>query len=203
MAEGDNFLDLPEGAAAAGVRDLDKGECLFRQGDPSQALFRVISGRLSMVRHLQDGRRVTLHVARPGEGLAEAALFSPVYHCDAVADRRSRVAVHSRRAVLDALEADPAAALRFMAGLARQVMSLRSRLELRNVRPARERVLCYLLLAADGATGRVRFDGPLKDAAGEVGLTPEAFYRALAELERRGEIERRGRTIQVVPSRKT
>src|SRR5947207_9585664 len=74
-------------------RDLVAGATLFRQGDPATAVFVIERGRLAMVRHTPDGRRVTLFTAGAGESFAEAALFSEVYHCDAVAEIPSRVTV--------------------------------------------------------------------------------------------------------------
>ena len=72
------------------------------------------------------------------------------------------------------------------------------RIELRSIRSARERVWQMLLLAAarDGPT--VSFDRPLKDIAAQIGLTHEAFYRALAALQRTGRIRRRGRRIDLL-----
>ena len=66
------------------------------------------------------------------------------------------------------------AAQAFAATLARQVMNLRTRIEQRNIRSARERVRHYLALNA-GADGRtVELTGTLKDIAAELGLTHEA-----------------------------
>ena len=82
-----------------------------------------------------------------------------------------------------------------MALLAREIMRLRTRLEQRNIRSARERVLHFLALDA-GADGRtVRLRRTLKELAAELGLTHEAFYRALADLAADGEIERRKNKI--------
>jgi CRP/FNR family transcriptional regulator, dissimilatory nitrate respiration regulator len=133
---------------------------------------------------------VVLHTARAGELIAEAALFSDSYHCDAVADIASRIRVLSKPELLQAFRADADAALRFMAVLARQVMALRTRLELRSIRSARERLLQHLLLAA-GAEGRtLRLEGTLMDLAAELGMTHEALYRGLAELEAEGLVAR-------------
>lgn len=52
-----------------------------------------------------------------------------------------------------------------------------------------------LLLAAGGQANTVIFDRPLKDIAAEIGLTHEAFYRALAALEADGAIRRARRRI--------
>jgi CRP-like cAMP-binding protein len=49
---------------------------------------------------------------------------------------------------MDALRTDPALAEAFMARLARQLQELRARMELRNIRSARVRVLQYLRLCA-------------------------------------------------------
>lgn len=40
----------------------------------------------------------------------------------------------------------------------------------------------------------VEIDGTLKDLASEIGLTHEALYRALHDLEAEGQIARRGRS---------
>ena len=180
---------------AAERKAVPAGGYLFRQGDKVGAVFVVETGRLALVRDAADGRRLMLHVARPGDSLAEAALFATAYHCDALAEIASRVAVLPKSALAMALAREPDLAREVMARLARQVQALRARLELRNVRSARERVLQMLLLAAGGQANTVIFDRPLKDIAAEIGLTHEAFYRALAALEADGAIRRARRRI--------
>lgn len=182
---------------AAPCRRLAAGEVLFHQGDPCDAIFEVEAGRVQLVRHDSGGHRLVLFNAGPGEGLAEAALFSAHYHCDAIATRAAAVRVHAADRVRAVLRDDPATASRFMAALAGQVQSLRARIELRNIRSARARVLHYLALAA-GPRGRtVSITGTLKDFGEEIGLTHEALYRTLAALEADGTIRRRGRTISL------
>ena len=104
--------------------------------------------------------------------------------------------IYPKTAVLAAFDKDRAAAQAFTATLARQVMNLRTRIEQRNIRSARERVRHYLALHV-GADGRsVALAGTLKDIAAELGLTHEALYRTLAALERSGAIKRgRGRIV--------
>ena len=178
-------------------RELQAGERLFRRGDRTDALFSVVTGRLRMLRDTSDGRTVTLHIARPGEILAEAALFAETYHCDAVADLPSRLIAYGKRAFLDKLQNDPEVALSFIALQAQRIQGLRTQLELRNVRSAKERVLQYLLLSADSASGILPLDRPLKEMASDIGLTHEAFYRALAELEKAGDVVRSDRVMRI------
>jgi CRP-like cAMP-binding protein len=126
----------------------------------------------------------------PGETFAEASLFSETYHCDAVASLPSVVHLLPKPAVLKVLSSEPDIAQAFMATLARQVMTLRTRLENRNLRTARERVLHHLGLQASGMDRVVRVNGNLKAMAAELGLTHESLYRTLATLETEGVIER-------------
>ena len=70
-------------------------------------------------------------------------------------------------------------------------MALRTRLEQRNIRTARDRVRHYLAINADADGRTVELSGTLKDVAGELGLTHEALYRTLADMMADGEIERR------------
>ncbi|MEI8396056.1 MAG: Crp/Fnr family transcriptional regulator [Rhodospirillaceae bacterium] len=179
-------------------RQLGEGQFLFRQGDPVSGIFAVIEGRVRLVRYSRDGIVSVLYVAVSGDTFAEAALFSDVYHCDAVADVPSGIAVIPKEAILRAFAANPDVATAFMARLARQVQALRSRLEIRNIRSATERVLQYLLLLSAPGQRAVVFDRCFKDVAAEVGLTHEAFYRALSTLDTQGKIERNGRVIRIL-----
>jgi len=77
-------------------------------------------------------------------------------------------------------------------------MTLRTRLEQRNIRTARDRVRHYLAVSADVDGRTVALSGTLKDVASELGLTHEALYRTLAEMEADGEIERRKGAIRLL-----
>jgi len=194
---------LPAAARTAAIdRKLKSGEVLFRLGDKTTGVCEVMAGRVRLSRVDRAGREVVLYVAGPGETIAEASLFSPVYHCDAIASSSAVVRIYPKKAVLRAFESDPKSAQVFAAALARQVMNLRTRIEQRNIRSARERVRHFLSLNA-GADGRsVILAGTLKELAAELGLTHEALYRTLAALERSGEIKRARGKITLLRQRK-
>jgi CRP-like cAMP-binding protein len=184
------------------VRGLAAGEVLFRQGDKAVAIFEIDDGRLQLIRNTVDARAVVLHTAHAGELFAEAALFSAAYHCDAIAAVASRVRVYPKRELLASFRTDPLLAERFMAVLARQIHTLRARLEERNIRSARERLLHHIALHA-GPDGRtMRLDGTLMALAAEVGLTHEALYRTLSELEKEGAVRRSRSAIILAKARR-
>jgi CRP/FNR family transcriptional regulator, dissimilatory nitrate respiration regulator len=176
---------------AAGVeRALEAGQVLFRRGQRTLGFYEVIAGSVRLVRVDRAGREAVLHTAAAGDTLAEASLFAPAYHCDAVAVTAAVVRLYPKTLVLGEFERNPATAQAFMAMLAHQVMNLRTRLEQRNIHSARDRIRHYLALntGADGCT--VKLAGTLKDLALELGLTHEALYRTLADMATAGEIER-------------
>ena len=105
---------LPAGVRSAAVdHKLKAGEPLFRLGDKTVGLCEVITGRVRLARVDRSGREIVLHVAGPGETLAEASLFSPEYHCDAIANTDAIVRVYPKREVLAAFEESPNAAKAF------------------------------------------------------------------------------------------
>lgn len=184
---------------AAWHRSLAPGETLFCQGDDTLAVFGVESGVVRLVRHASCGRTVVLYRAERGGTFAEAALFSPRYHCDAVAETASRVVGFPTALLRSRMQDCADLAMAVAARLARQVQGLRSQVELRNIRSAEDRVLAALALRGEAPGGGVELGGGLKLFAAEIGLTHEALYRTLRRLQNDGRIERRGRIIRLMP----
>jgi CRP-like cAMP-binding protein len=182
---------LPQSVREAGVdRRLKPGEFLFRLDARTLGLYVVREGSIKLVRPDPSGRETVLYVASAGDIVAEASLFSPAYHCDAIATTNAVVRLYPKGPLLSAFEQDAKAAQVFMAMLARQIMGLRTRLEQRNIHAARDRVRHYLALNVGADTRSVTLPGTLKDLASELGLAHEALYRTLAEMAADGEIER-------------
>ena len=195
---------LPTAVRAAAIdRKLKSGETLFRLGDKTAGLFEVIAGQVRLARVDRAGHEIILYVAGPGETLAEASLFASSYHCDAIASTDAVVRLYPKTAMLAAFEKNPKAAQAFTATLARQVMNLRTRIEQRNIRSARERLRHYLALNVGADRRTVALQGTLKDLAAELGLSHEALYRTLAALERTGAIKRGKGRIVLVRARRT
>jgi CRP/FNR family transcriptional regulator, dissimilatory nitrate respiration regulator len=186
--------------AAAAERSLRAGQTLFRAGGRTAGFYEVVKGKVRLVRLDRSGREAILQVAGPGDMFAEASLFSSAYHCDAIATTDAVVRLYPKPILLAELERDPKLLLAFSAMLARQVMTMRTRLEQRNIHSARDRVRHYLTVNADANGRTVTLRGPLKDIAAELGLTHEALYRTLADMAADGEIERTKGIIRILKS---
>ncbi len=192
---------LPASVRAAGIeRSLEAGQSLFRQGSRTVGLYEILDGRVRLARVDRSGRETTLYSASAGETIAEASLFSPTYHCDAIASTSAAVRLYPKAQMLAGFQRDPRAANAFMAMLARQIMSLRTSLEQRNIHSARERIRHYLTVNRGANERSVPLPGTLKDLAANLGLTHEALYRTLSRMQKDGEIERLGSEIRILRS---
>lgn len=180
-------------------RAVPAGSRLFSAGDPSPGLLRLLAGRLRLERSGATGGVTVLHLVRPGESFAEASLFEPACHCDAVALSDCRVALLPAAVLHRSLAADPQAALALAAHLARRLVQSRARVELLGLRSAEARLLSFLDGLPVEAEGWRRLEGNWSEAAESLALTREAVYRALASLQRSGRLERRGRAVRISP----
>ena len=69
-------------AAALRIVALNKGEVLFRQGEPVEFLAFVLTGELKAVRAHLDGAECVMVRGKAGEFFAESALAAPTFVCD-------------------------------------------------------------------------------------------------------------------------
>jgi CRP-like cAMP-binding protein len=182
------------------VHRIAAGGILFRRGAKTQGIFRLVKGRIRLVRTTADGAEVSMHTAQPGELFAEASLFSARYHCDALALKDSEVLFYAKAALERQLKMHPQAIWAFAAEMAHRIQGLRTQLEIRQIRSARQRVLQALHVRSDEA-GRWKPAGTLKQFAEEIGLTHEALYRAMAALEKEGYIQRHSGEIALLGKR--
>lgn len=162
------------------VKRYERNETVFRQGAKSVALYYVHQGCVELRRYTSDGESIVIHRARSGETFAEASLFSSNYHCDAITGTACILVGMKKSAVLAQFKDDPGFAYDLSARFASQIQLNRRRFELLAIRSAEERVFTAL---ADGM-----LSGSIVSFAGEIGLTNEATYRALAALVGRGKI---------------
>jgi CRP-like cAMP-binding protein len=179
-------------------RDLATGEALFHQGDLATDVYVVVSGRIRLDCYTPEGKFVTFQIVRPHESFAVMALFDKVYEANATGEIPSQVIVYPKQVLLNALANHPELAQELMQQLVKHIYALKIRLELREIRAANDRILHYLKTIAHFSGIVINFERPLKMVALDLGLSPEVFYRALAQLERKGTISRNKRQITLL-----
>ncbi|ESA37973.1 crp fnr family transcriptional regulator [Leptolyngbya sp. Heron Island J] len=187
--------------AVAVVQQAIAGQVIFQQGEAAASFFIVRNGRVKLERYTDEGRMVTLQVARPGEGVGVVALMSDTYSSAAIAEVSSQLIRYPKTALINALPIYPALAETLLIMLLQIIHSLEIRLELRDIRASQQRVLRYLRYQTqDREQSIITFDRPLKEIATDLGFTPETLSRALTRLEQAGLISRQDRQITLHPS---
>lgn len=181
----DPFTHIPATALRPFV--IAAGQPLFRREDTPRALFRVDTGRVALQRVTEDGQRVTIAQAGPGETLAEASLFADSYHCDAIALTDAQGVAVDKAVIRQQLRGDLGFAEALVRRLALHLRYERQRAEIMSIRSARERT--FAALACFGQSDTITVF-----AAG-IGLSQEACSRALSSLVSEGRVVRleRGR----------
>lgn len=177
------FDQLP--SSATKKYELEKNHTLFRQGEQVSNMFYVAMGEVTLSRYGLAGNEVIIHSAQAKETFAEAALFSDVYHCDAVVTKDSQLWSINKAATLAFANDNPSFAMDLMERFAKQIQQLRSQKEILAIRSATERV--YMALSQG------LLNTSIKQFANSIGLTHEATYRALAELVRDNKAIKLGR----------
>ena len=168
----DLFSRLP--VTAYCTIEMRTGDVLFRQGQATSGLYRVVSGCVTLQRIGLGGDTLTLHRAVTGGFFAEASVFSETYHCDAVCTEDGGVLKIAKADVISTMQSDPAFIEGFTRLLAVQVQHYRAHIELLSIPSAKDRVLA--------AVQAGYLDATVTELATRINLTHEVCYRALKAL---------------------
>jgi CRP/FNR family transcriptional regulator, cyclic AMP receptor protein len=189
------------------ARRFRRGEVLFHEGDPGDALFIVASGAVKVVVPSEDGEEAILATLRRGDFLGELALLDgaprsasaiALEPTEALALPRDqfRVLVATEPAIRDALLASLAGELRRLTTHVADLhfLDLTGRLAARLARLAEQH-------GERLPNGEIRLDAPLtqSDLAAMIGATRQSVNKLLGEFEAGG-LLRIERDSIVVPS---
>ncbi|MEB3358026.1 MAG: Crp/Fnr family transcriptional regulator [Synechococcales bacterium] len=173
---------------------LNAGQILVQQGEAAHHLYWVASGQLRLVSFVNQ-QMITHYFVEAGELFGESTLHFPTYGCTAIAEVPSEVIAIPKQAFINALRQSPALSERYLESLTRRFHAVKSLLELRSIRSARDRLLQYLLQRLPSGETTVILEKPLRAIASELALTPEALSRLLSRLQAEGIISRKKRSI--------
>lgn len=164
---------------------------LFRQGAPGRYVFRVRAGGIKLTRVGSSGRELVLRLAGPGALVAESMAYAdePEYPATATAYEPSVVEAIRAEAHREDILASRELARAALARMTARSFEFLDHLALIRLENARFRVSAWLLGEA-GTLGSepaaVELPGPKAVVASLLGLTPESFSRALADLRDEG-----------------
>ncbi len=181
--------DLDRLIDAGSVTRLARNQHLFSQGDPAKALFLVLEGQIKLSRLASDGGEAVVHVFGAGETFAEAAMFmGGRYPVTATAVTDSMLVSISNARLRDRVLEKPETAFTMLASMAQHLKVLVAQIEQMKLLTTRQRTIRFLLDQSGQTDGTASFDLPHDKAliANRLGMKPETFSRALAELAKHG-----------------
>lgn len=178
------FSDRLLGAARPMQRAA--GAVLFRSGQRPAWMYYVRTGEALMQRITPAGAPVVFQRASQGF-LAEASLASDRYHCEGVCHTECELMAFPLIALREAIDQDAGTRWAWIGLLSAQARRQRARIERQSLKTIRER-LAHLIVAEGSGKSGYRIPGTRIQLAAELGVTPEALYRCLAELQAQGQV---------------
>lgn len=161
------------------------GDRLFRAGQVPKHMFFLCHGEVRLQRTTQTGEDVCFQRCTGGF-IAEASLTSAAYHCDALCRGPSELLALACATLRRAIDTDPALRWAWIDLLSAQSRRQRVRIERLALKTIPERL--RHLIHTEGEAGMWVLDGTRKELAADLGVTPEALYRALAALVAQGSL---------------
>lgn len=184
------------------ARPIEAGrrELLFREGDPAQGIFVLLAGSVKIYKLSADGKEHILHVVRPGQAFAEAAIFMPRgYPAYAEALQKSKVLFLPKDPFLKLLRDEPGVSLNIIATLSRYLKQFADRIEDLSLKDVSARLARWLLQTSNDK-GRDFWDLEITkgELASQIGTVSETLSRTLRKFKEAGLIQVRGRFVKIL-----
>ncbi len=191
------------------VRNLLKGDMVFRVGDPCEAFFIVITGQVKLFLLSALDQEKVIEIVSPSHSFAEALMFLEMpYILNAQALTDTLLVEVSKHGIFYEIEQDSRFSRRMLAGISKRLHGLIQDVEGYALRNGMQRLIGYLLrdvdLGADSSVNTRTVTLPASKAtiASRLSLTPEYFSRVLHELESKQLIQIDKRTIHLLDIQK-
>jgi CRP-like cAMP-binding protein len=182
-------------------RTYKKGQLIFYQGDPAEALFIVIEGRVKVVVVNEDGNEMLLVTLEPLDVFGEVALIDgEPRSASAETLEQTRVLVLTRATFLEALRESPAmteSLLRSLGAVLRRLTEQTADLVFLDLH-GRVAKLLVGLAEKNGLTeegSELDLQLTQSDLAAMVGGSRQSVNQILKSFERRGFVELHGRKL--------
>ena len=197
--------ELERLAQGCRLRRVERGEMIFRMGEPCDAFHVVVVGQVKLFVLSPAGHEKVIELIGPGGSFAEALMFlEKPYMVNVQALSDTLLLSVRRQQVLEELHRDARFSMRMLAGLSRRLHGLVRDVQAYAQQNGVQRVIGYLLRDQSpqegGGAESLTVSLPVSKAtiASRLSLTPEYFSRVLRELEAAQLIEVDRRDIRIL-----
>lgn len=185
------------------VKQLDKGDYLFREGEPAQGFFIVQSGAVNVHRLSAAGKEQVIHIFRPGESFAEATLATETgYPADARALEPTQVLLVQKVEFTGLLRRQPELGLRMLGSMSQHLRVLVGLLDDLTLKDVETRLANWLVKRCpqplSARPHNIQLNMTKRVLAAELGTVSETFSRTLAKLREQKLLTVKGKTVTVL-----
>jgi CRP/FNR family transcriptional regulator, nitrogen oxide reductase regulator len=193
--------DLSQLSALTRERKFAPGEFIFMEGDPSDSLFIISSGRVRVSKLASQGKEIVLGFFGPGDMVGEVAVFEgKAYPASALAAAEVRLLVIEKRDFLSFLATRPEVSLKIINVLSGRLRESQGRLrDLAGERVEQRLARIILMLSARLGPSLPFTRQELSDMAG---TTAETAIRTLSQWKERGIISSVRGNLTIVDEKK-
>jgi CRP-like cAMP-binding protein len=175
-----------------------KQTTLFREGEPGEAMFLLVRGRVSLHKLSRDGREIVIKVIKPGEVFAEVILFEKKHYPVTAVTLTDVLVFKLLRRDLLALLRQEDFRNDFIAMLLRKQRYLADKIQQLTTQDVEQRLRSFLL-EQYGKQEQIQVEINKKQLAAAIGATPETLSRLLQDLKFRRCLVWKQRTISITP----
>lgn len=183
-------------AAVSTLRDYERGDEIFGEGDDAQAFYVAVSGRVKVVKSTPTGKEVLLEIFGPGDPLgAVVAYEGKPFPASARAMEPTRCVITPRETFFRLLAEHPSLVRGLLSGLTMRLIELTNRLAAVSGARVEERIARLVLQKLD-ELGRPERGGeflPLhltrQELADLAGTTIETAIRVMSRWSKAGWVE--------------
>ncbi len=180
-------------------RKIGKGQIVFSEGDPSDSLFVLLSGRMKVVTYSSDGAEFIVNKVVPGETIGEIGMLSEGPRSATVqATAPSVVITLAGSVVVDLIGQRPAVAtalLQRLSDMVRRMTGVASDLVHLDLA---QRVAKFLLQYEEQLGPDARIKVTQSELAANIGASRQRVNGCLREFQRQGWISMESRQLQVL-----
>ncbi len=199
------FSDLPEDdlqaiSSLATTRTYPKNTIIISEGDDSDSLYAILTGKVKVFLSDDDGREIIINILGEGQYFGELALLDDSPRSASVMTiEETKLAVISKSAFEDCLTRNPVLALRIIRELSARLRNLTQNVKSLALMDVYGRVARTLLDMAEPTGDKLEIRQKLtqRDIASMVGASREMVSRILKDLSTGGYITIQNKTITI------
>jgi len=202
LCSGLNTAELETISRITQIKNLNKGEMIFFEGDPADGFYLLLKGRVRVYKSSPDGKEYTIHQIMPGQLFAEAAIFKgdrfPA-NCSSIDD--STVAYFPKEAFIRMIKDSPEISLKIIGSLSGFLRDFNRQVEELSLKEISARIASFLLAESKKVkSSKITLDMPKTELARRLGTIGETLSRNLKKLKDLGIISVDGKKIVILNS---